>query len=137
MTQHIDGTPEIFAQFVSSSHEGPLMMLNLLRFRDRAEYEDGRDVSGREAYAAYAKAAAPFFAKAKGEMIWEGAPLANLIGPLDEIWDAGFIAQYQDKNSFLGMIMDDGYKAIMYHRQAALIDSRLYAFGTSDTGVFG
>ena len=35
--------------------EGPVCMVNLLKFREKAEYEDGREtqLSGREAYGLY------------------------------------------------------------------------------------
>ena len=37
--------------------EGPVMMVNLLKFREKAAYPDGRDaeISGREAYGRYAR----------------------------------------------------------------------------------
>lgn len=133
MTNFIDASTEDIARFADLSHEGPLHMLNLLRFRESAAYQEGESGrSGREAYAAYRKAAAPFFEAAGGEIIWQGVPLMGLIGPQDEKWDAGFIAHYPDRQSFFSMISDKGYQAILHHRWAALLDSRLYAFGQAD-----
>ena len=47
---------------VTSGHEGPFLMLNLLKFKETAEYPDGRDaeISGREAYDRYGIAVSLF-----------------------------------------------------------------------------
>ena len=41
--------------FLEPGPEGPICMVKLLKFRDKAEYEDGRDteLTGREAYEIY------------------------------------------------------------------------------------
>ena len=41
--------------FVEGDVETPIAMVNLLKFKEKAEYEDGRDtnLSGAEAYAIY------------------------------------------------------------------------------------
>ena len=41
--------------FLEPGHDGPIYMLNLLKFRDRAAYEDGResDLTGEQAYRIY------------------------------------------------------------------------------------
>jgi hypothetical protein len=55
MTGHIDPTKETFAAFRSRDRAGPIHMLNLARFRDKAAYPDGRIATGAEAYAAYGR----------------------------------------------------------------------------------
>ena len=129
---YIDPTRDAFAAFAKGPHTGPVQMLNLLRFRARAAYAaeqaPGEDLSGAEAYAAYSKASAPFFEAAGGRILWSGRPVAGVIGPADEAWDAGFIAAYPSKDAFLGMVRNEGYQAIVFHRQAAVADSRLFAF---------
>lgn len=39
--------------FMAPGHDGPIYMLNLLKYKEKAEYEDGRDtdLTGAEAYA--------------------------------------------------------------------------------------
>ena len=46
-------TQEQMAGFLAPGPEGPINMLNLLKFRDKASYEDGREtqLTGAEAYA--------------------------------------------------------------------------------------
>ena len=46
MTQYVDPTKETFAAFRQNDREGPIHMLNLVRFREKAAYPDGRDVTG-------------------------------------------------------------------------------------------
>ena len=51
-------TEEQIAGFLDPGPDGPIYMVNLLKFKDRAEYEDGRatDLTGEEAYGIYADA---------------------------------------------------------------------------------
>jgi uncharacterized protein (DUF1330 family) len=134
----IDPDREQFSAFAKMTIEGPVEMLNLIRLRGRAAYDDGREATGTEAYKAYGKASAPFFERAGGTILWRGNPKAMVIGPSDERWDLGFIARYPSKDAFLGMVKDEGYQAIVFHRQAAVLTSRLYAFEASESGgLFG
>ena len=51
-------TREKLMELAGSADKNPIVMLNLLKFRDVAEYKDGRaeKISGREAYMLYADA---------------------------------------------------------------------------------
>ena len=66
MTGHIDPTKETFAVFRTNDRPGPINMLNLVRFRDRAAYPDGREATGAEAYAAYGRESYPVFSRLGG-----------------------------------------------------------------------
>jgi uncharacterized protein (DUF1330 family) len=101
------------------------MMLNLLRFREKAAYEDGRDASGAEAYAAYGRDSGPVFQRVGGEIVWRGEPEVMLIGPADKLWDMIFVARYPSAGAFLEMVTDPRYREAVKHRQAAVLDSRL------------
>lgn len=125
MSHHVDPEREQFETFKKLPREQPVMMLNLVRFRDAATYEDGRTASGAEAYARYGKESAPIFARVGGEIIWRGKPQVTLIGPMDEHWDVIFIARYPTASSFLEMVTDPTYRKAVKHRQAAVLDSRL------------
>mgnify|MGYP002138379858 CR=1 FL=1 len=61
MSGHIDPTRERFGEFRRLPDEGPVHMLNLVRLREWAAYPDGRRVSGRDAYRAYARESGPLF----------------------------------------------------------------------------
>ena len=125
MSNYVDPERGQFEAFKALTRDEPVMMLNLLKFRDKAAYEDGRDVSGAEAYAAYGRESAPIFRRVGGEIIWRGKPELMLIGPAGKKWDLIFIARYPTASAFLEMVTDPDYQLAVRHRQAAVLDSRL------------
>ena len=135
MSQHVDPERDRFVAFKDLPRDKPIMMLNLLRFRVHAEYEDGRQATGAEAYEAYGKESAPVFRRVGGEIIWRGRPELMLIGPADETWDLAFVARYPTAGAFLEMVTDPDYRLAVKHRQAAVLDSRLLR--TAEAGEGG
>ena len=135
MSQHVDPERDRFVAFKDLPRDKPIMMLNLLRFRVHAEYEDGRQATGAEAYEAYGKESAPVFRRVGGEIIWRGRPELMLIGPADETWDLAFVARYPSAGAFLEMVTDPDYRLAVKHRQAAVLDSRLLR--TAEAGEGG
>jgi uncharacterized protein (DUF1330 family) len=125
MTHYIDPTKEQFAEFRAKARPGPIHMLNLVRLRAKAAYPDGREVSGAEAYRAYARESGPVFERLGGKQFWIGRFEHMLIGPKDEYWDHVFIAEYPSVDAFVAMIRDPVYREAVKHRQAAVEDSRL------------
>lgn len=125
MSQYVDPSKETFAAFRSNDRPGPIHMLNLVLFHDRAAYPDGRDVSGAEAYAAYGRESHPVFERLGGRIIWRGSFELMLIGPGEECWDACFIAEYPSVAAFVQMVRDPVYRKAVKHRQAAVRTSRL------------
>ena len=125
MTGYVDPTREDFARFRDMQREGPLHMLNLLRFREVAAYEDGTVATGAEAYRSYARESGPIFARLGGRQVWVGTPELTLIGPTEERWDLAFIAEYPSVDAFVAMLRDPDYRKAVRHRTAAVADSRL------------
>jgi len=125
VTGYVDPTREDFARFREMQREGPVHMLNLLRFREVAAYDDGTVATGAEAYAAYARESGPVFARLGGRQVWLGQPELTLIGPAEERWDLAFIAEYPSVDAFVAMLRDPEYHRAVRHRQAAVADSRL------------
>ena len=113
-------------------------MLNLVRFRAKAEYADGRDATGAEAYAAYGRESGPIFRGLGGKIIWSGDFRLMLIGPEEEQWDACFIAEYPNADAFVSMVKNPDYQKAVIHRQAAVHTSRLIRCATAEPGgAFG
>lgn len=131
---YVDPDRETFAAFRAMDRDGPLHMLNLVRLRDRAAYDDGRDVSGADAYAAYGRESGPVFQRLGGRIVWRGAFEFMLIGPSDECWDHCFIAEYPNLAAFVEMIRDPAYREAVKHRQAAVLTSRLIRTRPKDGG---
>jgi len=133
VSNYVDPERGQFEAFKALPRDEPVMMLNLLRFRERAEYEDGREATGEEAYAAYGRESSPIFRRVGGEIVWRGKPEVILIGPQDKQWDMIFVARYPSAGAFLEMVTDPDYRMAVKHRQAAVLDSRLIR--TADTGM--
>ena len=118
-------------KLLASDYSGPLVMLNMLNFRDKADYSavpelaPEKPVSGEAAYGLYIKAAAPLLAKHKGELLLSGEALHFLIGPENQDWDKVLLIKQNSAKDFLAFIQDPEYLKIVGHRQAALADSRL------------
>jgi uncharacterized protein (DUF1330 family) len=134
MTNYMDPTKEGFARFREMQREGPIHMLNLLRFRQTARYDDGTVASGAEAYRNYARESGAIFRRLGGRQIWIGEPELTLIGPQQEQWDLAFIAEYPSVNAFVAMLRDPEYRKAVRHRQAAVADSRLIRMQTAAPG---
>ncbi len=103
----------------------PVVMLNLLRFREQAGDPDA-GLSGREAYERYGAEAAPYLAKAGGRLLSAAEARHTVIGPEHE-WDMALLVEYPSAQRFLEMAGDPGYLQAHVHRDAALADSRLIA----------
>lgn len=134
MTGCVDPERDQFEAFKSLPRDKPVMMLNLLRFRDTAVYDDGRHATGAEAYAAYGRESEPIFRRVGGEIVWRGRPEVVLIGPNEERWDLAFVARYPTAGAFLEMVTDPDYREAVKHRQAAVLDSRLVRTAEEDLG---
>jgi uncharacterized protein (DUF1330 family) len=123
-----------FEAFRANDRPGPIQMLNLVRLHERAQYEDGREASGAQAYAAYGRESAPVFQRLGGRIVWRGSMEQMVIGPKDEAWDLCFIAEYPSPQAFVEMLKDPEYRKAMVHRQAAVCDSRLVRMAPVETG---
>jgi uncharacterized protein (DUF1330 family) len=128
MSDLINPSKEQFAAFQALPDEGPIHMLNLVRLRAQAAYEDGRASTGAEAYKAYARESGPVFERLGGRQHWIGRFDCTLIGPEDERWDLVFIAEYPNPAAFAAMIRDPVYREAVKHRTAAVAESRLIRF---------
>ena len=127
MSGHVDLVKEQFFALRESQHQGAVHFLNLIRLRGRADYPDGRQSSGVEAYQTYGRLSEPVLARLGVKIIWEGQLETMLIGPASETWDLWFIAEYPSVQAFVEIIRDPVYREAAAHRKAAAEDSRLIA----------
>ncbi len=135
MTGFIDPTSEQFGTMMKMADTGPIQMLNLIRLNSEAKYDDGRRMSGADAYKTYGAESGPIFKRVGGKIIWAGDPKLVLIGPGDEHWDISFIAEYPNAAAFGEMVKDPDYQKAVKHRQAAVKDSRLIRMEPRDVGT--
>jgi len=108
--------------FLENPEIGPISMVNLLKYKDKAIYEDERDtnLTGEEAYKLYASEVINFVEKYGGEFIFAGKVSRLMLGEVDDLWDAVAIAKYPNRKAMLDMTMDPGYQKIHVHRDAGL-----------------
>ncbi len=143
MTVFIDPDRAQFEAFKILDRDHPIEMLNLVKFRAKANYPEGHDLAdagltGAQAYRNYGKETAPIIARLGASILWRGAYQTTLIGPQDENWDEVFIARYPTAHAFLEMVTDPVYQAAVIHRQAAVETSRLIRCAPTKSGeAFG
>jgi uncharacterized protein (DUF1330 family) len=125
----INPTPDQLQKVLAETpKDQPVVMLNLLRFRDQANYTDQTsDCTGRQAYTLYMKEAADCVRAVGAEVIWSGHSVGSLIAPPDESWDQVLLVRYPSIDAFMEMLESPEYKGVVKHRTAAVKDSRLVA----------
>ena len=108
-------------------------MLNLIKFRDLADYPEGhpnhgKGLTGREAYAIYLEGFQRLVAGDGAAMIWEAQQECVVTGPAGE-WDEVFVMGYPNSGVFMAMVKNEEYvRDVVPHRSAAVADSRLIRF---------
>lgn len=129
---HLDPTDAAAIALFSRPHTGSVVMLNLLRFRETADYSHvpelapGQPISGAEAYARYTAHTEPFLKASGGEVLFEGPAAGGwFIGPAEERWDHVLLVRQSSLAAFRAFASDPAYLAGLGHRTAALEDSRL------------
>ena len=108
--------------FLKNPEIGPISMVNLLKYKERAIYDDGRDtnLSGEEAYGLYAAEVINLVEKYGGEFLFAGKVNRLMLGEVEEMWDSIAIAKYPNRKAMFEMTMDPEYQKIHVHRDAGL-----------------
>lgn len=116
-------TPEQLALMREPGPEGPIVMVNLLKYRARAAYPDGREsaLSGREAYGIYAREVPKLIMAQGGKLLFSGHVSALPLGLADPLWDDVALAQYPSRGALVAMTMMPAYQEIAVHRAAGLL----------------
>ena len=128
---YLEPSDESARRFFERDIKGPLTMLNLLRFRDVADYSrfpqlaPPEPISGREAYDRYVRHTIPFLNASGGTLEFFGTGGHNFVGPAEERWDLVMLVRQASVTSFLAFASNEDYLAGMGHRTAALEDSRM------------
>ena len=109
-------------QFRDRQTGEPIAMLNLLRFKPKAVYEDGRasDLSGEEAYGLYSAGFHRVMGPKGARVLYSGAVRGVLIGEADGAWDAMAVIEYPSTQVMLDMFRNEAYQEVQAHRAAGL-----------------
>lgn len=136
---HIDPSAANWKAFKDLPRDEPIHMLNLLLFREFAQYRVGHEHynkgwSGKRAYQEYGATSHSIFSRVGGTIVWRGIFETMVTGPEVREWDEGFIAFYPNSGAFFEMVTDPEYQIAVKNRTAALIDSRLIRFAPGELG---
>lgn len=114
--------PSRLQAMLEKGPEGPIFMVNLLKFKDKAEYDDGRpcDLSGRDAYMIYGRAVTELLPKFGGRGIFAADVTFLTLGQVEELWDEVAIAMYPDRAAMVRMSLSEEWREIAVHRSAGL-----------------
>ena len=109
-------------EFLEEGNDEPIFMVNLLKFKEKAEYPDKRetDLTGREAYAIYGAEVVKHLEKVGGKPIFGSDVIRLMLGEVEELWDQVAIAMYPNRKAMLKMISDPDYIESAQHRVAGL-----------------
>ncbi|MEM9177687.1 MAG: DUF1330 domain-containing protein [Myxococcota bacterium] len=118
----VNPTPEQIQELGEEGHDRPIYMVNLLKFKEKAEYADGREteLSGAEAFGIYAAEVVDHLAKVGGKPVIGGQVTGLRLGEVEELWDSVAIAMYPSRKAMLQMITDPAYAKSAEHRAAGL-----------------
>ncbi|WP_238697121.1 DUF1330 domain-containing protein [Streptomyces sp. E2N166] len=111
----VDPDKAVLDAFARQGPEGPLVMLNLLRFTP----------DGRPSYEEYSRRAAVFLSRYGGELLYAGDGAAPLVAGEGQAWDAVLLVRYPDREAFCGMVADPEYQRITALRTRALSEAVL------------
>ncbi|MEH6637285.1 MAG: hypothetical protein V7700_17325 [Halioglobus sp.] len=127
----LEATEESAVEFFSRGISGAVTMLNLLCFRDVADYsaspalKPGSETSGREAFQKYIDHTLPFLHDTGGDIQFLGGGGKFFVGPQNERWDVVMLIRQNSMADFFNFASNEDYLSGIGHRTAALTDSRL------------
>jgi uncharacterized protein (DUF1330 family) len=113
--------PENVQAFLAGKDE-PVVMVNLLKFREKAEYADGRDtdLTGQQAYGLYAAEMRKLVEADGGRFLFGGVVESLLLGEVEELWDVVGLVEYRSPSSLVQIASSPGFAEIEKHREAGL-----------------
>ncbi|HEB29020.1 MAG TPA: DUF1330 domain-containing protein [Porticoccus sp.] len=118
----VSNTPKQIEALLHSDDEGPVCMVNLIKFKEKAVYEDGREtnLSGAQAYEIYGLEIAKMVHGLGGEIVFSSTVTGLVVGEVEELWDAIAIAKYPSRKAFVKFINSPEFVKHLVHRTAGL-----------------
>jgi uncharacterized protein (DUF1330 family) len=118
----INPTSQQMKELTELADTGPIVMVNLLKFRETAATTNE---SGEKAYTRYMINVAPMLEKAGGRLLWMGSVKQVFIGADTDQWDRVMLVEYPSRQAFLDMISAPEYQEVHKDREAGLETSAL------------
>ena len=109
-------------ELMADTADRPIVMLNLLKFRPKAVYSDGRpsDLTGRQAYDLYAAPMQKVVENGGGRVLFGGAIASLVIGEVDQLSDTCLLVEYPSTAAFAAIVTSPEVAEIGVHRAAGL-----------------
>ncbi len=111
--------PEQIEELMKGPADGPVVMVNLLRFRKDADAPDD-GLSGEEAYQKYGARMIEWVTSQGGRLIWSGRVDSMVIGDTDEVFHQVALVEYPSRAEFLRIASDPRVAGFAVHRTAGL-----------------
>lgn len=105
-----------------SGPDGPVFMINLVKFREKAIYADKRktNLSGREAFRLYGQEVVKMLPRYNAEVVI-GTHLTELIiGEVEDLWDEITVVKYASRKDLKDMTTSQEWNDINVHRLAGI-----------------
>ncbi|MGB0922137.1 MAG: DUF1330 domain-containing protein [Alphaproteobacteria bacterium] len=134
----VNPDPQQAAEFFSDAAENkPVYMVNMLKFKDKAAYADGRKttLSGRDAYALYGDGVKALLAEVGAAPVFGGEVTGLMLGTVEELWDEVVIVKYPSKAAIVQMFSSPAYQEIHVHRDAGLEGQLNISVNANDDAV--
>ncbi|MGA7871952.1 MAG: DUF1330 domain-containing protein [Candidatus Binatus sp.] len=98
----------------------PIVMLNLLKFRAKAKYADGRksELTGAQAYGIYAEGMQKIVERGGGKFLFAGDVKYLTLG--ESLWDIAALVQYPSAAAFVKIATSPEVAEVGVHRAAGL-----------------
>ena len=108
--------------FLEPGPDGSICMVNLLKFKPRAQYEDGREtgLTGREAYELYEVGVKKLLQEVGGCVGFEGEVERLMLGEVGELWDVVVLAVWPSRQAMFEVMQSGEMQEISVHRTAGL-----------------
>ena len=117
LLNHVKPSKDQMDKLMGYPKNTPLVMLNILKFKDKTGNENE---TGKEAYSRYFRNARPFIEQSNAKLIWKGAVATTVIGDSEKEPDMIFLVEYPSVDHFLKMVSDPEYQKIANDRTIAL-----------------
>src|SRR3954454_10683090 len=113
----VDPTGDDLKRFLAEDIGGPVVMLNMLRFKEgeRGKYEE------------YGRAIAPFLDRYDVHVLYVGDCSTKLVAPKDHNWDMILLARYPSRQAFASMVAGPEYQERTSLRSDSLAGALLQA----------
>ena len=104
-------TSEQIQALLADPDDGPVVMVNLLRFKSAA---------GQEEYRRYAEKMIPFVESKGGRLIWSGRVASQVVGEGGDAFQMVGLVEYPSRKAFVAIATDPYVQEIGVHRATGL-----------------